>query len=62
MKDECKYINQFIKDIKDKGLTNQQVARAIMELLNCKEEDNKLKSFSDDELKQELDRRQNACK
>lgn len=157
LKDECKSINQFIKDIKDKGLTNQQVARAIslfifirrerkyiadfgihddsiikevttnrfevdwlinryesilgdkdelkpiiaafpeyaknlleivvgnnviinkrianyiictseiehkaiMELLNCKEKDNKLKSFSDDELKQELDRRQNACK
>lgn len=157
LKDECKSINQFIKDIKDKGLTNQQVARAIslfifirrerkhiadfgihddsiikeattnrfevdwlinryesilddkdelkpiiaafpeyaknlleivvdnnviinkrianyiihtseiehkaiMELLNCKEEDNKLKSFSDDELKQELNRRQNADK
>ena len=29
MNDECKSINQFIKDIKDKGLTNQQVARAI---------------------------------
>lgn len=157
LKDECKSINQFIKDIKDKGLTNQQVARAInlfifireerkyiadfgihddsiikevttdrfevdwlinryesilddkdelkpiiaafpeyaknlleivvgnnviinkrianyiihtseiehkaiMELLNYKEEDNKLKSFSDDELKQELNRRQNAGK
>lgn len=157
LKDECKAINQFIKDIKNKGLTNQQVARAIslfifilreqkhiadfgihddsiikeatsnrfevdwlinryesilddkdeikpiiaafpkyaknllenvvsdnviinkrianyiihtseiehksiMELLNCKEEDNKLKSFSDDELKQELNRRQNAGK
>ncbi len=157
LKDECKAINQFIKDIKNKGLTNQQIARAIslfifirrerkhiadfgtcyssiikkattnrfevdwlinryestlddkdelkpiiaafpkyaknlldnvisdnvvinkrianyiihtseiehkaiMELLNCKEEDNKLKSFSDDELKQELDRRQNASK
>ena len=157
LKDECKSINQFIKDIKDKGLTNQQVARAIslfifilreqkyivdfgtcngsiikeattnrfevdwlinryesilddkdelkpiiaafpeyaknllenvvsdnviinkrianyiirtseiehkaiMELLNCKEEDNKLKSFSDYELKQELNRRQNAGK
>lgn len=158
LKNECKSINQFIKDIKDKGLTDQQVARAIslfifirrerkyiayfgihddsiikeattnrfeidwlinryesilddkdelkpiiaafpeyaknlleivvgnnviinkrianyiihtseieykdiMELLNCKEEeDNKLKSFSDDELKQELNRRQNACK
>ena len=154
---ECKSINQFIKDIKDKGLTNQQVARAIslfifirrerkyiadfdihddsiikeattnrfevawlinryesildykdelkpiiaafpeyaknlleivvsnnviinkrianyiihtseiehkaiMKLLNCKEEDNKLKSFSNNELKQELNRRQNACK
>lgn len=157
LKDECKSINQFIKDIKNKGLTNQQVARAIslfifilreqkhiadfginddsiikeattnrfevdwlinryesilddkdelksiiaafpeyaknllenvvsdnviinkrianyiihtseiehkaiMGLLNCKEEDNKLKSFSDDELKQELNRRQNAGK
>lgn len=157
LKDECKAINQFIKDIKNKGLTNQQIARAIslfifilrerkriadfgtchdsiikkllqidfevdwlinryenilddkdelksiiaafpkytknlldnvvsdnviinkrianyiihtseiehkaiMELLNCKEEDNKLKSFSDDELKQELDRRQTASK
>lgn len=157
LKDECKSINQFIKDIKDKGLTNQQVARAInlfilirrerkyiagfgihddsiikeatsnkfevdwlinryesilddkdelkpiiaafpkyaknlleivvgnnviinkrianyiihtseiehkaiMELINCKEEDNKLKSFSDDELKQELNCRQNTCK
>lgn len=158
LKDECKSINQFIKDIKDKGLTNQQIARAIslfifirrerkhiadfgihddsiikeattnrfevdwlinryesilddkdelkpiiaafpeyaknlleivvsdnviinkrianyiihtsevehkaiMELLECKqEEDNKLKSFSDDELKQELNRRQNAGK
>lgn len=156
--DECKAINQFIKDIKNKDLTNQQVGRAInlfifilrerkyiadfginddsiikeattngfevdwlinryesilddkdklkpiiaafpkyaknllenvvsdnviinkrianyiihtseiehktiMELLNCKEEeDNKLKSFSDDELKQELNRRQNAGK
>jgi hypothetical protein len=29
LKDECKSINQFIKDIKDKGLTDQQVARAI---------------------------------
>lgn len=29
LKEECKSINQFIKDIKDKGLTNQQVARAI---------------------------------
>lgn len=29
LKDECKSINQFIKDIKDKGLTNQQVAKAI---------------------------------
>ena len=36
--------------------------KAIMELLNCKQEDDKLKGFSDDELKQELDRRQNACK
>lgn len=157
LKDECKAINQFIKDIKNKGLTNQQIARAIslfifilierkhiadfgtchdsiikeattnrfevdwlinryesilddkdelkpiiaafpkyaknllenvvsdnviinkriadyiihtsevehkaiMKLLNCKEEDNKLKSFSDDELKQELNRRQNAGK
>lgn len=157
LKDECKSINQFIKDIKNKGLTNQQVARAIslfifiirerkhiadfgtcdgsiikeattnrfevdwlidryesilddkdelkpiiaafpkyaknllenvvsdnviinkriadyiihtseiehkaiMELLNYKEEDNKFKSFSDDELKQELNRRQNAGK
>lgn len=157
LKDECKAINQFIKDIKNKGLTNQQIARAIslfifilrerkhiaafgtchdsiikeattnrfevdwlinryesilddkdelkpiiaafpkyaknllenvvsdnviinkriadyiihtsevehkdiMELLNCREEDNKLKSFSDDELKQELNRRQNAGK
>lgn len=157
LNDECKAINQFIKDIKNKGLTNPQVARAIslfifilrerkhiadfgtcndsiikeattnrfevdwlinryesilddkdelkpiiaafpeyaknllenvasdnviinkriadyiihtsevehkaiMELLNCKEEDNKLKSFSDDELKQELNRRQNAGK
>lgn len=157
LKNECKSINQFIKDIKDKGLTNQQLAKAInlfmlirrerkhiayfgihddsiikeattnrfeidwlinryesilddkdelkpiiaafpeyaknlleivvsnnviinkhianyiihtseieykaiMELLNCKEEDNKLKSFNNDELKQELDRRQNACK
>lgn len=157
LKDECKSINQFIKDIKDKGLTNQQIARAIslfifilrerkhiadfgtcdgsiikeattnrfevdwlinryesilddkdelkpiiaafpkyaknllenvvsdnviinkrianyiihtseiehkaiMELLNCKEEDNKLKSFSDDDLKQELNRRKNADK
>lgn len=33
-----------------------------MELLNRKEEDNKLKSFSYDELKQELNRRQNAGK
>ena len=157
LKDECKAINRFIKDIKNKGLTNQQVVRAIslfifilrerkhiadfdtcddsiikeattnrfevdwlinryesilddkdeikpiiaafpkyaknllenvvsdnviinkrianyiihtsevehkaiMELLNRKEEDNKLKSFSDDELKQELNRRQNAGK
>lgn len=158
LKDECKAINQFIKDIKNKGLTNQQIARAIslfifilierkyiadfgtcgdsiikeaitnrfevdwlinryesilddkdelkpiiaafpqyaknlldnvvsdnviinkrianyiihtsevehkaiMELLECKqEEDNKLKSFSDDELKQELKHRQNAGK
>lgn len=29
LKDERKSINQFIKDIKDKGLTDQQVARAI---------------------------------
>lgn len=29
LKDECKSINQFIKDIKDKGLTDQQVVRAI---------------------------------
>jgi methionine synthase II (cobalamin-independent) len=29
LKDECKAINQFIKDIKNKGLTNQQIARAI---------------------------------
>ena len=29
MKNECKAINQFIKDIKNKGLTNQQIARAI---------------------------------
>lgn len=29
LKDECKSINQFIKDIKDKGLTEQQVVRAI---------------------------------
>lgn len=157
LKDECKAINQFIKDIKNKGLTNSQIARAIslfifilrerkhiadfgtcddsiikeaitnrfevdwlinryesilddkdeikpiiaafpkyaknllenvvsdnviinkrianyiihtsevehkaiMELLNRKEEDNKLKSLSDDELKQELNRRQNAGK
>lgn len=157
LKDKCKSINQFIKDIKSKGLTNSQIARAIslfifilreqkhianfgtcgdsiikeatkdrfevdwlinryesilddkdelkpiiaafpkyakdllenvvsdnviinkrianyithtseiehkaiMKLLNCKEEDNKLKSFSDDELKQELNRRQNAGK
>lgn len=157
LKDECKAINQFIKDIKNKGLTNLQIARAIslfifilrerkhiadfgacddsiikeatanrfevdwlinryesilddkdeikpiiavfpkyaknllenvvsdnviinkrianyiihtsevehkaiMELLNRKEEDNKLKSFSYDELKQELNRRQNAGK
>lgn len=157
LKDECKAINQFIKEIKNKGLTNPQVARAIslfifirrerkhiadfgihddsiikeattnrvevdwlinryksilddkdelkpiiaafpkyaknllenvvsdnviinkrianyiihtseiehkaiMELLNCKEEDNKLKSFSDDELIQELNRRQDAGK
>lgn len=157
LKDECKAINQFIKDIKDKGLTNQQIAiaislfifilierkhiadfgtcdgsiikevttnrfevdwlinryesilddkdelkpiivafpkyaknllenvvsdnviinkrianyiihtseiehKAIMELLNCKEEDSKLKNFSDDELKQELNRRKNADK
>lgn len=158
VKDECKAINKFIKDIKNKGLTNQQVGRAIslfifilreqkyianfgtchdsiikeatsnrfkvdwlinhyesilddkdeikpiiaafpeyaknllenvvsdnviinkrianyiihtsevehkaiMELLECKqEEENKLKDFSDDELKQELYRRLNACK
>lgn len=157
LKDECKAVNQFIKDIKNKGLNNSQIARAIslfifilreqkhiadfgtcndsiikkattnrfevdwlinryesilddkdelkpiiaafpeyaknllenvvsdniiinkrianyiihtsevehkaiMELLNCKEEDNKLKSFSDDELKQELNRRQNVSK
>lgn len=157
LKDECKAINQFIKDIKNKGLTNQQVARAIslfifilrerkhiadfgtcdgsiikeattnrfevdwlinryesilddkdelkpiiaafpkyakdlledvvsdnviinkrianyiihtsevehktiMELLNCKQEEKDLKSFSDDELKQELNRRQDADK
>lgn len=157
LKDECKAINQFIKDIKNKGLTNSQIARAIslfifilrerkhiadfgtcddsiikeattnrfevdwlinryesilddkdeikpiiaafpkyaknllenvvsdnviinkrianyiihtsevehkaiMELLNRKEEDNKLKNLSDDELKQELNRRQNAGK
>ena len=156
-KDECKAINQFIKDIKNKGLTNSQISRAIslfifirrerkhiadfgihddsiikeatangfevdwlinryesildnkdefkpiiaafpkyaknlleivvgnnviinkrianyiihtseieykaiMELLNCKEEDNKLKRFNDDELKHELNRRQNAGK
>lgn len=42
--------------------TSEVEHKAIMELLNYKEEDNKLKSFSDYELKQELDRRQNACK
>lgn len=29
LKDECKSINQFIKDINNKGLTNSQIARAI---------------------------------
>lgn len=157
LKDECKSINQFIKDIKNKGLTNSQIARAIslfvfilreqkhiadfgscydsiikeattnkfevdwlinryesilddkdelkpiiaafpkyakdllenvvsdnviinkriaeyiihtseveykaiMKLLNCKQEEKDLKGFSDDELKQELNRRQNASK
>lgn len=42
--------------------TSEVEHKAIMELLNYKEEDNKLKSFSDDELKQELNRRQNASK
>lgn len=42
--------------------TSEVEHKAIMELLNCKEEDNKLKSFSDDELKQELNRRQNVSK
>lgn len=42
--------------------TSEIEHKAIMGLLNCKEEDNKLKSFSDNELKQELNRRQNAGK
>lgn len=69
-----KYANNLLENVvSDNVIINKRIAnyiihtsevehKAIMELLNRKEEDNKLKSFSYDELKQELNRRQNAGK
>lgn len=69
-----KYAKNLLENVvSDNVIINKRIAdyiihtsevehKSIMELLNYKEEDNKLKSFSDDELKQELNRRQNACK
>lgn len=69
-----KYAKNLLENVvSDNVIINKRIAdyiihtseveyKAIMKLLNCKEEDNKLKSFSDDELKQELDRRQTASK
>lgn len=69
-----KYAKNLLENVvSDNAIINKRIAdyiihtsevehKAIMELLNYKEEDNKLKSFSDDELKQELDRRQTVGK
>lgn len=45
LKDERKSINQFIKDIKDKGLTDQQVARAISLFIFILREQNHIADF-----------------